>query len=65
MGVLLLLAGHERLAARTARSGATDLDLGAVNPQFDALGLGIGEQVLQRAQPDAGAVGDGEAAGCQ
>jgi hypothetical protein len=36
---------------------------GAVDPQFDA--LGVGEQVFQRAQPHSGTFRDGEAAGRQ
>ncbi|GAB3953533.1 hypothetical protein GCM10028832_08480 [Streptomyces sparsus] len=34
------------------------MDLGGVQAQLDAFGLGVGEHVRQRAQPQAGAVGD-------
>ena len=65
VGVLLLLAGHERPAAGLARAGAPDLHLGAVDPQVDALGGGVGEHVGQRAQPQPGLAGHGEPAGGQ
>lgn len=65
LSVLFLLHGNEGLAARSARARAADLDLGSVDPQLDALGIGVGEQVLNRVQPQSGPVGDGEAAGRQ
>jgi hypothetical protein len=40
---------------------AMDLGLGAVESYLDAFGLGIGEEVLQGLQPQAGPVGDCEA----
>ena len=43
--------------------GPAHLGLGAVNAQLDVLGRRVDEQVLQGADPDAGLVGDGEAAG--
>ena len=59
--VLLLLAGHERAAAGPVRLWAPDLHLGAVDAQVHALGRGIGEHVGQRAQPQPGLAGHGEA----
>lgn len=53
----------ERLPARPVSPGPAHLGLGAVNAQLDVLGCRVGEQVLQGADPDAGPVGDGEAAG--
>lgn len=35
-----------------------DLDLGGVQPQLDALGLGVGEHIRQRPKPQVGMVGD-------
>lgn len=62
-GVLLLLAGDERLASGVACARAADLHLGAVDLQVDALGVGVGEQVLQGVDAQAGPLGDGESAG--
>ena len=45
--------------------GAADLDLGAVDPQFHAMGRGVGEHVRQGMKPQARAVRDGEPAGRQ
>jgi hypothetical protein len=49
---------------RPAR-GRRTCTFGAVDPQFDALGAGVGEQVFQRAQAYSGTFRDGEAAGRQ
>ena len=49
-GVLLLLARYERPPTAPARLGPAHLDLGGVQPQFDAFGLGVGEHVLHGAQ---------------
>jgi hypothetical protein len=61
-GVLLLLARDERFAPGAPCLWASDLDFRAVHADLDAFGPGVGEQVLQRADPQARAVGDGEAA---
>jgi hypothetical protein len=47
------------------RARAADLHLGAVDPQLDTLSVSVGEQVLQRAQPNSGTVRGGEASGRQ
>jgi hypothetical protein len=60
-GVLLFLPGHERAAAGPVRPGPADLDLGAVDAQVHAFGGGVGEHVGQRAQPQPGRAGNGEA----
>lgn len=64
-GVLLAFAGDERLAPRTVGLRAPDLGLGPVEPQLNALRLGVGEDVLQRLQPQAGPVGHSETTGCR
>ncbi len=64
-GVLLLLAGDERLTSGASRARAADLYLGAIDPQADAFCVGVGEHVLQCAQPQPGPVGHREAPGCQ
>ncbi|WP_406528148.1 hypothetical protein [Streptomyces sp. I8-5] len=64
-GVLLLLAGDERLAAGAAGPRAADLGLGAVDAQLDTLGLGVGEDIGQGAQADAGPVRGSDAANSQ
>jgi len=56
--VLLLLARDERPPTAPTRTGPTHLDLGGVQPQFHTLGVGVGEDVLQGAQPASRAVGD-------
>jgi hypothetical protein len=56
-GVLLLLAGDDRLAAGAVGAGAADLHFGAVDAQVNALRVGVGEQVLQRPQPHPGRPG--------
>ena len=63
LGVHLLLARDECAAAGLVRAGAPDLHFRAVEAQFDALGGGVGEDVGQGAQPQAGAAGHGEPAG--
>lgn len=63
--VLLLLAGDVRLAAGATRARAADPHLSPVDPQVHAFCLGVGEYVLQRAQPQTGPVRDGKAAGRQ
>src|SRR6266702_4451141 len=50
-GVLLHFPGHERAAAGFVRTGASDPDLGAVDPQLHTFGCGVREHVSQRAQP--------------
>lgn len=62
-GVLPAFARDERPAPGAAGLRTADLGLGPVEPQFDALGLGVGKHVLQRAQAQAGPVGDCEATG--
>jgi hypothetical protein len=64
-GVLLAFAGHERPAPGAVGLRAADLGLGPVEPQLNALRLGIGEDVFERLQPQAGPVGHGETTGCQ
>lgn len=56
--VLLLLARDERASSGAVGCGPADLDLGGVQPQLDALGLGIGEHIRQGPQPQARTVGD-------
>jgi hypothetical protein len=56
--VLVLLARDEHAPAAAAGQGAADLDLGGVQPQLDALGLGIGEHIRPGPQPQARAIGD-------
>jgi hypothetical protein len=46
-GVLLKLAGHERLTARSAGTRPTNPDLGGVQPQCDTLGRSVSEHVGQ------------------
>jgi hypothetical protein len=53
-----LLAGDERAPSATAGRWPADLDLGGVQTQLDALGLGIGEHIRQGPQTQARAVGD-------
>lgn len=60
--VLLPLARDKGPASGAARLGASDLGLGSVEPQFDGLGLGVGEDVGQRPQSYPGPVGHREAA---
>lgn len=57
-GVLLLLARDDRPASATAGRRPADLDLGGVQPQLDALGLGIGEHICQGPKPHTRAVGN-------
>lgn len=51
------------MAAGLVRPWAVDLDLGAVDPQLDALGSGVREHVCKRAKPQVGLAGNGEAPG--
>lgn len=55
--VLLTFAGDEGPSAGAVRLGPADLGLGAVDPQRDVLGVGVGEHVLHGPQPQAGPVG--------
>jgi hypothetical protein len=48
--LVLLLARDERPPAASARLGPAYLDLGGVQPPFDAFGLGVGEHVLHGAR---------------
>lgn len=48
-------------ACRPCRGRPSDLDLGGVQPQLDALGLGVGEHVLQCSKPQARPVGNSKA----
>src|ERR1039458_10491768 len=63
LGVLLLLARDERAAAGPVSPGPADLHLGAIDAQGYALGGSVGEDVGQRAQPQAGVAGGGAATG--
>jgi hypothetical protein len=63
LGVHLLLARHERAASRPIRARAADLDPGAVDAQFHAMGGGVGEDVRQSMKPQARVTGNGQAAG--
>ncbi|MDH6554788.1 hypothetical protein M2163_000319 [Streptomyces sp. SAI-135] len=45
-------------ALRCGRLVATDLDLGGVQAQFGAFGLGVGEHIRQCPKTQAGMVGD-------
>lgn len=56
--VLLLLAGDERSPPTTADSRPADLDLGGIQPQLYAFGLGISEDVSQRVKTQARAIGN-------
>jgi hypothetical protein len=47
------------------RGGPPHLDLGTVDPQLDTFGCGVGEHILQGAQPYGGVAGDGEPAPLQ
>ena len=57
-GVLFLLAGHERPPAGPVGSGPADLDLGAVQPDGDSFGGGVGEHVGQGVQALSGRCGE-------
>jgi hypothetical protein len=46
--VFCLLPGDECAPSAAAGRWPADLDLGGAQPQFDALGLGMGEHVSQR-----------------
>ena len=56
--VLLLLARDERPASAAAGCGPADLDLGGIQPQLDAFGLGVGEHIRQGPKPQARTVRD-------
>lgn len=59
--VLPLLARDEGPASGATRARASDLYFRAVEPDVDAFGICVGEQVVQGADAQTGAVGDGEA----
>jgi hypothetical protein len=61
MGVLFLLARHKRPPPGPVGPWPADLGLGAVDPQLDPIGGGVGEHVRQGVQPHTRRVGDGEA----
>jgi len=63
--VFCFLARYEGAPAGLARAGPSDLHFGAVQADGDATGGGVGEQIGQGPQPDAGLPGDGESAGGQ
>jgi hypothetical protein len=65
LGVHLFLARDERAAPRLAGPRTADLDFGAVQPQLYTLGRGVGEDVRQGAQLQAGAARHSEPAGGQ
>lgn len=62
-GVLLLLAGDERLTSGAPGLGTSDLDFRAIDAEVDVFGFGVGEDILQGPQAQAAPVGDGEATG--
>jgi hypothetical protein len=64
-GVLFLLAGHKRPPAGSVGFRSADLDLGAVDAQFDAFGGSVGEHVGQGPQAQAGCAWYSEPAGGQ
>src|SRR5262249_49139921 len=57
-GVLFLLAGDERSTAGSVRRGSADLDLGTVQPNYEALGGGVGQHVGQSVQAYSGGGGE-------
>src|SRR5205814_10407374 len=57
------LARDARPPARLVRPRAAYLHFGAVDPEFGAVGGGVGEDVGEGAQPQVRAVRDGEPAG--